>query len=111
MSSYVPPNLATSPNAVEASAFANETVGDIKKDLSERSLSLRVVSIVDALAMIATAILGFVMNFFTLHWVAAAFKIYVFVIGVLVFVLETGKRLSLFSGLESKISSKVPFLK
>lgn len=95
----------------EASNFANETVGDIRKDLSEGSLSIRVVTIVTSLVMVVTGLLGFVMNFLTLHWIAAVLKIYVFATGIVVLVLESSHRLSVFSPTETKLYETLPFLR
>ena len=113
-SSYVPPsvaNVSTSQNAVEASTFAKDTAADIQRNINERSWSLRLLALLAGLAMIVTSVLGFVGYFFTLRLVAALFKIYVFFLGIVVVSLESGRRLTLFSGLEDVLYRSAPFLK
>jgi len=102
---------AVAGHAVEASAFAKDTAADIQRNITEGDCSLRLLALLASIAMIVTSILGFVGDFLTLQWIAAVFKIYVFGLGLVVLILESGNRLSLFTGIESALYRAAPFLR
>jgi hypothetical protein len=61
--------------------------------------------------MMAVTVLGFVGNILTLHWFEALFNFYVFILAIVVVVLESGQKFSLFARLESSLYRNALFLK
>jgi len=104
-------NAMSSQNAAEAGIFARETAEDIKKNLSEGDWSLRFLGLLAGLAMIVTSILGFIGNILTLHWFSVVFEVYTFVLGVIIVILESQRRMSFFSRMENNLYKNALFLK
>jgi uncharacterized membrane protein len=97
-----------------ASVLAREAAQDMQRNFAERSCSLRLLALLTALALMVTAVLGFIAEFLTLHWITAAFEILVFALGLLILVLESGgssRGLSLFTGIETVLYRYAPFLR
>lgn len=114
MSSYVPPSamgsVMASQTAAEAGTFAKDTAGDIRKYVSEGDWSLRLLALLAGLAMIVTSVMGFLGNVLFLDWISAIFDVYVFFLGILIVLLESGRRLRIFSSMESSIYKNARFL-
>lgn len=118
MSSYAAPTssapfdeVLNAQNAAEAKMFAKDTALEVQKHMREGDWSLRLLALLGGLAMMAVAILGFVGDILTLNWFAALFEVYVFVLGVIIVVLESGQRFSMFARVESGLYKNALFLK
>lgn len=118
MSSYAAPDPSaplgaafTAQNAAAAQSFAKDTAQEVKQNIHDGDWSLRLLALLGGLAMIAVSILGFIGHIVMLHWFSALFNVYVFILGILIVVLESGRRFAVFARLESDLYRNALFLK
>ena len=105
-------NAANHPATTEATNFAKETAHEIRNEfVHERDFSLRLLGLIAGMILIITSILGFIRDFVALHWIEASFHVYIFVLGVIMFLLESEGRLSFLSSYENKVNESVPFVR
>jgi hypothetical protein len=97
-------------DAAEASNFAKSTAHDLKENLLQGNLSLRVLAILGGLAMIVVSILGFISHLFGFAWISAVFDVYTFFLGTVIVILESSAKLSFLNRLTSKMYRNARFL-
>ena len=118
MSSFLPStttqnfgNILSSQHVADASQMAKQTAMDVQKNLSEGNWSLRLLAMLGGLAMIAVSSLSFIGHILQLNWITAIFDIYTFSLGIIIVILESGRKLSFFSKLENNLYKNALFLK
>lgn len=115
MSSYVATNAmsgALSPvNVSEAQGFAKEQAAEFRQNLNDGSMSLRLLALLGGVAMIVVAVLGVLGDLVMFRWISVIFQIYAFALGILILILESGRRLSCFVRLEQNLYKNALFLK
>lgn len=118
MSSFLPStttqnfgNILSSQHVDDASKMAKQTAMDVQKNLSEGNWSLRLLAMLGGLAMIAVSSLSFIGHILQLNWITAIFDIYTFSLGIIIVILESGRKLSFFSKLENNLYKNALFLK
>lgn len=118
MSSFLPSsttqnfgNVLSSQHVADASQMAKQTAQDIQQNLSEGNWSLRFLALLGGLAMIVVSTFSFVGHVLLLNWITAIFDIYTFCLGIIIVILESGRKLSFFSKLENGLYKNALFLK
>lgn len=119
MSSYVESTTASSGigsalspgNVREAQNFASESAAEFRQNLNEGHMSLRLLALLGGVAMIVVSVMGFMSDAFMLKWISAVFQIYTVVLGFVIIILESGRRLSFFRRLENTLYKNALFLK
>lgn len=73
----------------KASTIATSKVDTIKSSIQEGHFSVRIIAQLTGLALIISAVGGFLTSLFTLHLLGALLEVYTFILGCLMLVLET----------------------
>jgi hypothetical protein len=118
MSSYLPSSMAqifgsalASQHVADASSVAKHTAKDVQRNLSEGNWSLHLLALMGGLAMVVFSTLSLVGHVLTLSWLTAVFDVYTFFLGIIIVILESGRKLSFFSRLENGLYKNALFLK
>jgi len=98
-------------NVAETRTFARDRVRELRENLDEGSLSLRILALIGGLAMTVVSALGFLADVFMLKWISAVFQIYTFIFGIIMLILESSRQLSCFRRLETSLFKNALFLK
>ena len=104
-------DIETITKVAAATTFAKDRVSEFQQNLNEGNWSLRILSLLGALAMIMTSILGIGADFLDFHGVSAIFRIYSFILGVVMIVLEYEKQIVFLPSLEKTLYKNARFLK
>eukprot|EP00978_Attheya_sp_CCMP212_P034909 scaffold149227_cov53-Attheya_sp.AAC.1 len=104
-------SVLTPQNVSEANNFAKDRVAEFQQNVHQGNWSLRFLALLGGLSMVIVSILGFVSHVVYLHWISALFELYTLALGALIIILEYGRQLSFFKGVESSLYKNALFLK
>jgi len=104
-------SVLTPQNVSEANNFAKDRVAEFQQNVHQGNWSLRFLALLGGLSMVIVSVLGFVSHVVYLHWISALFELYTLALGALIIILEYGRQLSFFKGVESSLYKNALFLK
>jgi hypothetical protein len=104
-------SVLTPQNVSEANNFAKDRVAEFQQNVHQGNWSLRFLALLGGISMVIVSILGFAGHVVYLHWISALFELYTVALGALIIILEYGRQLSFFKGVESSLYKNALFLK